>query len=35
MERVYNEKTIRKQILNAREHFRNDLLEKQKQLRCL
>ena len=31
MERGYNEKMIRKQILSAREHFRNDLLEKEKQ----
>ena len=31
MERGYNEKMIRKQILSAREHSRNDLLEKQKQ----
>ena len=32
MERGYNEKMIRKQILSAREHCRNDLLEKEKQL---
>ena len=31
MERVSNEKMIRKQILSTREHFRNDLLEKEKQ----
>ena len=31
MERGYNEKMIRKQILRAREHYRNDLLEKEKQ----
>ena len=31
MERGYNEKMIRKQILSAREHSRNDLLEKEKQ----
>ena len=30
MERGYNEKMIRKQILRAREHSRNDLLEKEK-----
>ena len=30
MERGYNEKMIRKQILSAREHSRNDLLEKEK-----
>ena len=33
MERGYNEKMIRKQILYAREHSRNDLLEKEKQQR--
>ena len=32
MERVYNEKMIRKQILSTREHSRNDLLEKEKQM---
>ena len=32
MERGYNEKMIRKQILSAREHSRNDLLEKEIQL---
>ena len=31
MERGYNEKTIRKQILSTTEHSRNDLLEKEKQ----
>ena len=31
MERGYNEKMIREQILSAREHSRNDLLEKEKQ----
>ena len=31
MERGYNEKMIRKQILSAREHSRNDLLENEKQ----
>ena len=31
MGRGYNEKMIRKQILSAREHSRNDLLEKEKQ----
>ena len=31
MERGYNEKMIKKQILSAREHSRNDLLEKVKQ----
>ena len=31
MERGYNEKMIRTQILSAREHSRNDLLEKEKQ----
>ena len=31
MERGYNEKMIRKQILSAREYSRNDLLEKEKQ----
>ena len=31
MERRYNENMIRKQILSAREHSRNDLLEKEKQ----
>ena len=31
MERGYNEKMIRKQILGARKHSRNDLLEKEKQ----
>ena len=31
MERGYNKKMIRKQILSAREHSRNDLLEKEKQ----
>ena len=31
MERDYNEKMIRKQILRTREHSRNDLLEKEKQ----
>ena len=31
MERGYNEKMIRKQTLRAREHSRNDLLEKEKQ----
>ena len=31
MERGYNEKMIRKQILRAREHSRNDLLEREKQ----
>ena len=31
MERSYNEKTIRKQILRAGEHSRNDLLERGKQ----
>ena len=30
MERGYNEKMIRKQILRAREHTRNDLLEREK-----
>ena len=30
IERDYNEKMIRKQILRAREHSRNDLLEKEK-----
>ena len=30
MERGYNEQTIRKQILCAWEHSRNDLLEKEK-----
>ena len=30
IERGYNEKMIRKQILRAREHSRNDLLEKEK-----
>ena len=30
MERGYNEKMIRKQILRAREHSRNDLLEREK-----
>ena len=31
MEKGYNEKMIRKQILSAREYSRNDLLEKEKQ----
>ena len=31
MERAYNEKMIRKQILTAREHSINDLSEKEKQ----
>ena len=31
IERGYNEKMIRKQILSAREHSRNDLVEKEKQ----
>ena len=31
MERGHNEKMIRKQILRAREHLRNDLLEREKQ----
>ena len=31
MERRYNEKMIREQILKARKHSRNDLLEKEKQ----
>ena len=31
MERGYNKKMIRKQILSTREHSRNDLLEKEKQ----
>ena len=31
MERGYNEKMIRKQILRACEHLRNDLLEREKQ----
>ena len=31
MERGYNEKMIRKQILSTREHSGNDLLEKEKQ----
>ena len=31
MERGYNEKMIRKQILRAGEHSRNDLLEREKQ----
>ena len=31
MERGYIEKMIRKQILSAREHPKNDLLEKEKQ----
>ena len=31
MERGYNEKMIRQQILSAREHSRNDLSEKEKQ----
>ena len=31
MERGYNEKIKRKQILSTREHSRNDLLEKEKQ----
>ena len=31
MERGYNEKMIRKQILSSREYSRNDLLEKEKQ----
>ena len=30
MKRVYNEKMIFKQILRAREHLRNELLEKEK-----
>ena len=30
MERGYNEKMIRKQILRAREHSRNDLFEREK-----
>ena len=30
MERGYNEKMIRKEILRAREHWRNDLLEREK-----
>ena len=30
MERAYNEKMIRKQILRGREHSRNDLLEREK-----
>ena len=30
MERAYNEKMIRKQILKAREYSRNDLLEREK-----
>ena len=30
MERVYNGKMIRKQILTAREHSRKDLLEREK-----
>ena len=30
MERGFNEKMIRKQILRAREHSRNDLLEREK-----
>ena len=30
MERGYNEKMIRKQILRAREHSRKDLLEREK-----
>ena len=31
MERGYNEKMIRKQILGARERSRNDLLQREKQ----
>ena len=31
IERGYNEKMIRNQILRAREHSRNDLLEREKQ----
>ena len=31
MERGYKKKIIRKQILSAREHSRNDLLKKEKQ----
>ena len=31
MERSYNEEMIRKQILRAGEHSRNDLLEREKQ----
>ena len=31
MEKSYNEKMIRKQILSAPEHSRNDLLEREKQ----
>ena len=31
MERCYNKKMIHKQILRAREHSRNDLLEREKQ----
>ena len=31
LERGYNEKMIRKQILRAREHSRNDFLEREKQ----
>ena len=31
MERGYNEKMVRNQILRAREHSRNDLLEREKQ----
>ena len=30
MERAYNEKMIRKQILRGRKHSRNDLLEREK-----
>ena len=31
MERGYNEKMVRSQILRAREYSRNDLLEREKQ----
>ena len=31
IERGYNEKMIRKQILRARQHLRNDLFEREKQ----
>ena len=31
MDKCYNEKMIRKQILRAREHSKNDLLEREKQ----
>ena len=30
MERGYNKKMMRKQVLSAREHSRNDLLEEEK-----